>query len=216
MVDSQHEKVKKIHECCAKLEAELKKVLATLLEAVDNADRKVGVEASVKSCEEAMTKALGKPEQLYSVADEAIDPEAPKSDLESWLTDVNVENDEVSKKAREYIYGHPESEKTSQSSVKTNPKVTSPSKTSKTSTSRISKTSSQRQREFLMAKRRREAIARQNENMLRLAQQKQELDLQWLKQEREQMKKEQTLMLAELLEENRRLAEATLTELELN
>ena len=53
--------------------------------------------------------------------------------------------------------------------------------------------------------------------MLRLAQQKQELDPQRLKQEGEQIKKEQALMLAELEEDNRgRLAEATLTDLQLN
>ena len=53
--------------------------------------------------------------------------------------------------------------------------------------------------------------------MLRLAQQKQELDLQRLKQEGEQIKKEQALMLAELEEDNRgRLAEATLTNLKLS
>ena len=52
--------------------------------------------------------------------------------------------------------------------------------------------------------------------MLRLVQQNQELDLQWLKQKEGRMKKEQALMLAELEEDKtRRLVEATLTELEL-
>ena len=52
--------------------------------------------------------------------------------------------------------------------------------------------------------------------MLRLAQHKQELDLQLLKQEEKQMKEEQALILAELEEDNRRrLAEATLAELKL-
>ena len=56
--------------------------------------------------------------------------------------------------------------------------------------------------------------------MLRLAQQKQELDRQRLTQEKEQeedqMRKEQVLLLAELKEDNRmKLAESILTELEL-
>ena len=51
--------------------------------------------------------------------------------------------------------------------------------------------------------------------MLRLAQQKHELDLRWLKQE-ERMEKEQALMLSDLEEDNRRkLPEATLAELEI-
>ena len=98
-----------------------------------------------------------------------------------------------------------------------------PSLLLKTSTCRISKTSSQQQRELLLAKHRREEPEQQNENMLRLAQQKQELDRQGLTQEKERleqeedrMRKEQALMLAELEADNRReLAEATSTELEL-
>ena len=62
-------------------------------------------------------------------------------------------NDEVLKKAREYNDGLPETEKTSQSSAETALKTKSAFWTSKTSTSRISKTSSQRQRELLIAKR---------------------------------------------------------------
>ena len=51
--------------------------------------------------------------------------------------------------------------------------------------------------------------------MSRLDQQKQELDLQRLKQEEERKKKEQTLILAELEEyKRRRLEEITLAELE--
>ena len=53
--------------------------------------------------------------------------------------------------------------------------------------------------------------------MLRLAQKKQELDLQWLKQEEERMKNERALMLAELEEgKRRRLGKEALTELELS
>ena len=51
---------------------------------------------------------------------------------------------------------------------------------------------------------------------MRLVQQNQEVDLQWLKQKEERMKKEQALMLVELEEDKtRRLVEATLTDLEL-
>ena len=72
-------------------------------------------------------------------------------------------------------------------------------------------TSSQRQRELFLARHRREEIERQNENMLRLAQQKQELAHQRLlqeklrlEQEEDRMRKEQALLLAELEEANRK------------
>ena len=126
-----------------------------------------------------------------------------------------MENDEVSKRAREYIDGLPETKKTSQSSKKTASKPKCASQTSKTS-SRVAKTSGQRKRELLIAQHQREDIERQSESMLRLAQQKQEPNLQWLKQEEERMKKEQALIFAEQEEDDRsRLAEATLAELEL-
>ena len=71
-------------------------------------------------------------------------------------------------------------------------------KSSKATGNKVLKTSSQRQRDWLFAKHRREEVERQNEAALRLAKQKQELELE------------------QLQEENRkRLAEANLVELEL-
>ena len=141
------------------------------MEVVDNAEKKVRVERLVKSCEGAMTKSFGKQEQLYSFADKNRDLEALKSALESWLSDKTAENDEVLKKTRECIDGRPETGRTS--SFPSKP-IRKPHLllTSKTSTSRILRTSSQRQRELLFAKHRREEIERQNESMLPLAQQK--------------------------------------------
>ena len=66
-----------------------------------------------------------------------------------------AEKDENLEKACEHIDGPPETEKNSQSSVKTNPKTKSASQTSKTSTCGNLKTASQRQRELLIAKHRR-------------------------------------------------------------
>ena len=70
------------------------------MEAVDNAEKKVRVESLVKLCEEAMTKAFGKHDQLFSSADKTTDPDAMKNDLEKWLSDLTLENYEVLKKAR--------------------------------------------------------------------------------------------------------------------
>ena len=138
MADSQSEKVK-FYESRAKAKAELKRYQKQLVEAVDSAKKKVRVERLVKSCEEAMTKSFGKHEQLYSFANKTTHPGAYKNDLESWLSHVTAENDEVLEKAREYIDGLLETEKTSQTSVKTTPKTKSASQASKTSTFRILK-----------------------------------------------------------------------------
>ena len=131
-------------------------------------------------------------------------------------------NDEILKKARDYIDQCPQLDGASQSSTTaTNSKQ--PSKTSASRPSRQSKTSSQRQRDLLVAKQRKEEIKRQNEAALRLAKQQQELELERLQEEQEllrlrtdRLKKEQALRVEQLEEENRKkLAEATLTELEL-
>ena len=65
------------------------------MKAVDNAKRKVRLERLFKLCEDAMTKSFGEHERLYSFADKTTEPEGLKSDLESWLSEVTVENDEV-------------------------------------------------------------------------------------------------------------------------
>ena len=110
---------------------------------------------------------------------------------------------------------------TKQSSNQANNKQ--PSKTSSAKTSRQSRTSSQRQRDLSIAKQRRDEIEKQNEATLRIAKQQQELEIEQLQQEQghlrmraDRLKKEEALRVEELQEENwKKLAEATLTELEL-
>ena len=126
------------------------------------------------------------------------------------------------KKARDYIAQCPLVDGASQSST-TVTKSKQPSKTSASRTSRQSRTSSQRERDLLIAKQRKEEKERQNEAALRIAKQQQELELERLQEEQEllrlrtdRLKKEQALRVEQLEEENRKkLAEATLTELEL-
>ena len=194
MSDTVHEKVQKLFESRAKAEADLNKIQREVTEAVNNAERRVRIERLVTYCEEAMTKAFSKNEQLLELAKKTSNPAFVKADLEKWLNDTTVQNDEILRSAREYIDQCPNVERVSQSSAKTSKKV----KSSKASSSKVSKSSSQRQRELLIAQHKREEIERQNEAALRLAKQKQELELE------------------QLQEENRkRLAEAHLVELEL-
>ena len=191
-------------------------------DAVENKDRRVRVESLVTSCDEAMTKLFAKHEQLFELAGKTEDPSLVKQDLETWLNEVTTRNDEILKKARDYIDQCPPVDGASQSST-TVTKRKQPSKTSASRTSRQSRTSSQRQRDLLIAKQRKEEIERQNEAALRFAKQQQELELERLQEEQEllrlrsdRLKKEQALRVEQLEEENRKkLAEATLTELEL-
>ena len=195
MSDPVHEKVQKLYDSRAKAEADLNRYQKDVTEAVNNADRRVRVERLVTSCEEAMTKAFAKNEQLLELAKKTNDPATVTADLEKWLNVTSIQNDEILRSAREYIDQCPKTDNSSQTSVKA---ATVKTKSSKASSSKASKTSSQRQRDLLIAKHKREEVERQNEATLRLAKQKQELELE------------------QLQEENRkRLAEAHLAELEL-
>ena len=192
MSDPIHEKVQKLYDSRAKVEADLNRYQKDVTEAVNNADRRVRVERLVTSCEEAMTKAFAKNEQLLELAKKTNDPATVTADLEKWLNVTSIQNDGILRSAREYIDQCPKTDTSSQTSVKA---ATVNTKSSKVSSSKASKTSSQRQRDLLIAKHKRE-VERQNEAALRHAKQKQELELE------------------QLQEENRkRLAEAHLVEL---
>ena len=227
MADSVAEKIQKLFDGRLKTETELKKVQNEIVDAVNNSKRRVRVERLVTSCDELMSKAFSKNEQLSELAKKTNDPASTSADLEKWLHETTVNNDEILKKARDYIDEHPQSEKLSQNSRKT---TTVRTKSNKASSSKSSKTSSQRQRDLIIAQQRREEIEKQNEASLRLARQKQELELERqeleiekmreeqerLRKNQERLRKEQELRVLELEEENRkRLAEATLAELEL-
>ena len=140
MSDPVHEKVQKLFESRAKAESDLNKIQKEVTEAVSNAERRVRIERLVTYCEEAMTKAFSKNEQLLELAKKTSDPASVKADLEKWLNDTTVLNDGILRSAREYIDQCPNVERLSQSSTKTSKKV----KSSKASSSKVSKSSSQR------------------------------------------------------------------------
>ena len=213
MTDPMLEKVQKLHESRLKIETELKKFQKDIIDAVNNSERRVRVERLVTYCNETMTKAFAKNEQLLELAKKSNDPVTITDDLEKWLDDVTVENDRILQKAREYIDQCPQSEKSSQTSRKA---ATVKTKSSKVSSSKMSKTSSQRQQDLVIDQQRRAEIEKQNEAALRLAKQKQQLELEHQELELLKLRKEQALRVEELEEENRRkLAEAILTEMAL-
>ena len=170
----------------------------------------------VESCEVSLTKAFVKIEKLLELAKKFNDPTMTTVDLvdlEKWLGDVTVENDAILKKARDYIDQCLDQDKISQGSRQT---TTVKSKSSKGTSSKKSKNSSQRQRDLIITQQRREKIERLNEATLRLAKQKQQLELEQQELELQKLRKEQALRVEQLEDENRRkLAEATLAEMEL-
>ena len=103
MADTMRKKVSKLHDSRAKAEAELNKIQQKLNDAIGNAERRVHVDRIITSCEEAMTKAFAKNEQLLDLAKKSTNPESVKPDLEKMLNDVAVRNDEILRKARDYL-----------------------------------------------------------------------------------------------------------------
>ena len=152
------EKVEKLFESRAKAETELQRLQEKIQDAVENKDRRVRIDRLVTSCE-AMTKLFAKHEQLFELSGKTEDPSLVTQDLETWLKDVTTRNDEILKKARDYIDQCPLVDAASQSST-TVTKSKQPSKTSTSRTSRQSRTSSQRQRDLLVAKQRKVEIER--------------------------------------------------------
>ena len=174
MADTMQKKVSKLHDSRVKAEAELNKIQQKLNDAIGNAERRVRVDRLVTSCEEAMTKAFAKKnEQLLDLANKSSNPESVKPDLEKWLNDVTIKNDEILKNAHEYLDKCQQTDNASQILIVPS---TNKTKSSKISSSLRSKTSSQRLKELFLAKQRREEIEKQNEATLRLTQQKQDLE----------------------------------------
>ena len=189
-----------MHENRLKAQTELSSLQQKILVSITNGDRRVRVERLVKNIEDAMTKALTRNEQLITLASKTSDSETVQADLEKWLSEVTEQNDEILRKACEYIDSCTASDVKSHSSVETVNK--SVSKTSSTSVK--TKTLSQRQKDLLLATHRREELERQNANAIRLAKQKQEVARKHLEREKERLEEKQALQLEELEDKNKR------------
>ena len=108
-----------------------------------------------------MTTLLSKHDLLLNLATKTEDPSLVKHDLETWLSKVTTQNDTILEKACSYIDECPRVDVTSQPSTAATSKNKHPSKISGAKMSRQSRTSSQRQRDLLIAKQRKEEIEKQ-------------------------------------------------------
>ena len=100
-------------------EADPNKLQRDVTEAVNNAERRIRVERLVTYCEEAMTKASTKNEQLIELDTETSDLASVKTYLEKWQINTTVQSNKILSSAREYIDQCPNAERTSKSATKT-------------------------------------------------------------------------------------------------
>ena len=183
------EKTKKLFVSRARTEADLKRYHQKVEKA-----RSCRVEKLVTSCTKTMSKLVRKHELLLDHSKKTENREVVTLELETWIKEVTVTNDRVLGTARDYIDQCPPTESASQVSRTTT--------NQKTASSRQTTTSSQKA--LLIAQQRREEVERQNAAALRLAEQKQEFELEALQQqqealrlEAERLKKQQALCVAE-------------------
>ena len=119
MTDSQQDKVQKFHENRLKAQTDLITLQQKILDSITSRDRRVRVQRLVKETEDTMTKAFNKNEQLKTLASKTSDSETVQADLEKWFSEVTEQNDEVLRKAREYIDSCTRSDVNSNSSIGT-------------------------------------------------------------------------------------------------
>ena len=157
-----------------KAESEIKRIQQQTNKTPDNGDRRVRVERLVTSCKDARTKTIKRHGQILDLTLRLDDSASLLKGQEVRLNVLTKINDEVLKRARQYIESPPGTDKTSQSSSKTTKKTVS----TKSGNSLTSKASNQRQKDLHIAKHCREELERQHESALRLAKQKQEFEQQ--------------------------------------
>ena len=175
----------------SKREAELHAIHEDILHCINSQSRRVKVERLVTKCNEAFMTVVDKNEDLIAFDGKTEDPSALVPSLESYLEAMTFTNDKILTSARNYI--NSADDKVSEFQE---PRAPILSRLPSNMTS--SKRSSQRKHDYVIAKMKREEIEKQNEAAIRLAKQKNQMELD------------------ELEENNRkRLAEATLQEFEL-
>ena len=165
-------KVFKLFEVRSKLEGELKVAQQDLEAAMLTGDKKVKVENALKTCNECFAAANVKNNELLLTAKKTNEEEKLTKELEEWLDVTTRLNHVFLEDARKYI------ESLENVGSVSNGKEQSGAQSKKSSkiASSTSKTSSQRKRDLVLAKMRRE-VERQSEAALRLQEVKNRLAL---------------------------------------
>ena len=162
--------VTKLIEARSKAELNVNEVYRGIDEAIEGAARKARVETMVGKAKDLLSTAMSKNGQLIKLAARHPNKAQTTEDLELWLKEASETHDKYVIRAHQYIESLTEPQSTSKTQRKTSSRGT------KTN----SMASSQKR---LIAKLKREEIERENENKLKLAQQKHQLELKTISEE---------------------------------
>ena len=162
--------VTKLIEARSKAELNVNEVYRGIDEAIEGAARKARVEAMVGKAKDFLSTAISKNDQLIKLAARHPNKAQITEDLELWLKEASETHDKYVIRARQYIESLTEPQSTS--------------KTQRKASSRGTKTNSMASsQKRLIAKLKREEVERENENKLKLAQQKHQLELNTISEE---------------------------------
>ena len=162
--------VTKLVEARSKAELNVNEVYRGIDEAIVGAARKARVETIVGKAKDFLSTAISKNDQLIKLAARHPNKAQITVDLELWLKEASETHDKYVIRARQYIASLTEPQSTS--------------KTQRKASSRGKKTNSMAlSHKRLIAKLKREEVERENENKLKLAQQKHQLELNTISEE---------------------------------
>ena len=153
------------------LENELSVVHSRVTESLEGTNRKTKINALIESCKSILEKALAKNDELVILANKTDKPSKLLTELAAWWDRIVKVNDEVTGKAR----AHMESNQASEVCVSETSRSKVSSKSAKSGSSKQSSmkslTPSERRKELLLAKMKREELEKEHEATLRLKQQ---------------------------------------------
>ena len=153
------------------LENELSVVHSRITESLEGPNRKTKINALIESCKSILEKALAKNDELVTLANKTDNPSKLLTELAAWWDRIVKDNDEVTGKAR----AHMESNQASEVCVSETSRSKISSKSAKSGSSKQismeSLTPSERRKELLLAKMKRQELEKQHEATLRLKQQ---------------------------------------------
>ena len=153
------------------LENELSVVHSRITESLEGPIRKTKINALIKSCKSILEKAIAKNDELVILANKTDKRSKLLTELAAWWDRIVKVNDEVTGKAR----AHMESNQVSEVCVSETSRSKFSSKSAKSGSSKQSSmtplTPSERRKELLLAKMKREELEKQHEATLRLKQQ---------------------------------------------
>ena len=153
------------------LENELSVVHSRITESLEGPIRKTKINGLIESCKSILEKASTKNDELVILANKTDNPSKLLTELAAWWDRIVKINDEVTGKAR----AHMESNQASENCVSETSRSKVSSKSAKSGSSKQSSmkslTPSERRKELLLAKMKREELEKQHEATLRLKQQ---------------------------------------------